>query len=71
MRVTEQCSTGTISLPVMTSSEPMQTDISPSLEMVRREILFLKRYKAAGPNGLSSSFFKDGGDFLTLELTKL
>lgn len=38
---------------------------------VTREIGFHKMYRAAGPDGPSSSFSKDGGEVLTSEVTNL
>lgn len=36
-----------------------------------REKTFLKRHTAAGPDEMSSTFFKDSGDFITSELAML
>lgn len=45
----------------MPKNEPMQVDTSsPSETEVMKEIGFLNRYRAAGSDGLSLSFFKDG-----------
>lgn len=53
------------------SSEPVHLDTSPPSEMVVKEISILKKYKAAGLDRLSTSFFKDGSKALTSELTKI
>lgn len=55
----------------MHASETMQVDTRPPFEMeVIREINFLKRRKAAAPDGLSPTFFNDGGEVKS-ELIKL
>lgn len=55
----------------MTANEPTQVDTRFPLEIeVMREMSFPKRFKIAGLDELSPSSFKDGGEVLTLELTK-
>lgn len=55
----------------MLANKPMQVGASHPSEMeVIREIRFVKGHKTAGPSGPSPSF-KDGGDVLTSELTKI
>ncbi|CAH8665748.1 unnamed protein product [Schistosoma haematobium] len=49
---------------------PVTTD-PPNEEEVRKELQLLKRYKSPGPDDLPPALFKDGGDFLTKELTTL
>ncbi|KAH9583151.1 hypothetical protein MS3_00007653 [Schistosoma haematobium] len=49
---------------------PVTTD-PPNEAEVRKELQLLKRYKPPGPDDLPPAFFKDGGDFLTKELTTL
>ena len=47
-------------------------DISPpTVAEITRELQLLKRNKAAGPDGLSPTLFKDGGEALTIALTRL
>lgn len=59
-------------LPLLSAMELMQVDTSLLSEMkVTREMDFPKRYKAAGPDKLSLSFFKCGGKVLKSELIKL
>lgn len=62
--------TETTDLAPLSTNESTQMDASPSsgMEMIR-EIGVLKRQKAAGLNELSPSFFKDGSEVLTSELT--
>lgn len=58
-----------MNLSLMAASEPVQVDTSPPLEMeVIREISFLKRHKAAEPEGLPPSLLKEGREVLTSEL---
>lgn len=49
-------------LPLIHPSEPMHVDTSSlsKMEMIE-EIGFPKRPRAAGPGGLHTPFFKDGG----------
>ncbi|CAH8612938.1 unnamed protein product [Schistosoma intercalatum] len=49
---------------------PVTTD-PPNEAEVRKELQLLKRYKSPGPDDLPPALFKDGGDFLTKELTTL
>ncbi|CAH8585359.1 unnamed protein product [Schistosoma haematobium] len=49
---------------------PVTTD-PPNEDEVRKELQLLKRYKSPGPDDLPPALFKDGGDFLTKELTTL
>lgn len=49
----------------MLSNEPIAVDTSPEFKIeVIRQIGFLKRHKAARPDGLSASFFKNSGEVL-------
>lgn len=48
----------------------VDTKLSSEIELMM-ELGFLKRHKKAEPDGLSPSFFKDRGEVLGLELTKL
>ncbi|VDP76250.1 unnamed protein product, partial [Schistosoma mattheei] len=49
---------------------PVTTD-PPNKAEVRKELQLLKRYKSPDPDDLPPALFKDGGDFLTKELTVL
>ncbi|VDP64149.1 unnamed protein product [Schistosoma curassoni] len=49
---------------------PVTTD-PPNEAEVRKELQLLKRYKSPGLDDLLPALFKDGGDFLTKELTVL
>ena len=49
---------------------PVTTD-PPNEAEVLKELQLLKRYKSPGPDDLPPALFKDGGDFLTKELTVL
>ncbi|CAH8549785.1 unnamed protein product [Schistosoma margrebowiei] len=49
---------------------PVTTD-PPNEEEVRKQLQLLKRYKSPDPDDLPPALFKDGGDFLTKELTTL
>ncbi|VDO73041.1 unnamed protein product [Schistosoma margrebowiei] len=49
---------------------PVTTD-PPNEEEVRKELQLLRRSKSPGPDDLPPALFKDGGDFLTKELTNL
>lgn len=50
----------------MPESEPVHVDASPSSKMeVMREMDFLKKHKAAEPDRLSPSSFKDSGEVTT------
>lgn len=60
----------TMGLPLVPVVEPIQLDTSPPSEMVIREMGFLKGHKAAEPDGIWPSLFKDGGKMLTSELIK-
>lgn len=58
---------GLLSMP---ASETMQWDTDPVSEIeVVMKTSFLTEYNVAGPDKLCPSFFKDGDDVLTLELT--
>ncbi|VDP58328.1 unnamed protein product [Schistosoma margrebowiei] len=58
--------------PVRLSCPPWPvTNDQPNQEEVRRELQLLKRYESPGPDDLPPALFKDGGDFLTKELTTL
>lgn len=55
----------------MPVSESMPAGASPPAETeMDSKIDFLKRHRAAGPYGLSPSFFQDGGEVLTFALPK-
>lgn len=52
--------------PLMPTEEPMQVDASPPFELeALREMGFLEGHEVAGPDSLSPSFLKDGGELLT------
>lgn len=54
------CPTDVLDFPFMPASEPVQVCTNaPSQIQVFREISFLKRYKAAKADQLSSTFFID------------
>lgn len=54
--------------PLMPASKPTKLDTSsPSKIEVTGKIGFPKGHKTPGPHGLSMSFFKVGGELLTLE----
>lgn len=61
-----------VDIPFMLVCESLQTNISlpPQIEVMSK-VGDLKRHKAIGSFGLVLSFFKDGADMLTSELTKL
>ena len=52
-------------------SEPEWIVNSDYLTEVQREIANLKRDKAAGPDGIPPLLFKQGGELLTSNLTRL
>lgn len=55
----------------MPASEPKQVDDSPPPEKgMMGKIGFLKMYKAVESDGPSTSFFNDGGQVLTSEITR-
>lgn len=55
----------------MSASEAVQVYTSHSSEMVvTREIALMNRHEAAGPDILSSFFFKDGTELRKPKLTK-
>jgi hypothetical protein len=59
-------------IPTPVSNITLSVDTTPPTEQeVLREIRLLKRHKAAGPDKLSPSLFKDGGSVLVSQLTKL
>ena len=56
----------------ITGHSMLDVDTSPPTEQeVIRELSILKRYKAAGPDGISPSLLKDGGPALVLALQNL
>lgn len=58
--------------PLAFAYESVQVNISALWEMkVIKEVPLPKRHKAAGPNGLSPPFFKDGSKVLISALAKL
>ena len=62
----------TANLPGTASNTVLEINTDPPSEMeVIREISYLKRHKAAGPDGIPPFVFKDGGIALATELTKL
>ncbi|CAH8534076.1 unnamed protein product [Schistosoma haematobium] len=63
------CCSGNIGQTVL-PPWPVTTD-SPNEAEVRKELQLLKRYKSPSPDDLPPALFKDGGDFLTKELTTL
>ena len=64
--------TATAAIPDSIWKTTLKVDTSPPSEQeVLREVGHLKRHKAAGPDRLSPSLFKDGGVALISELTKL
>lgn len=48
----------------------VDTSLLSEMKVIRKASL-LKRHKETGPDGLSPSLFKDGGEHLTWVLTKL
>ncbi|MBM6549358.1 reverse transcriptase family protein, partial [Streptococcus dysgalactiae subsp. equisimilis] len=64
--------TSTTDMGNVATNATFEVDISPPSEReVNRELGYLKRNKAAGPDGLFPSVFKDGGPALVTELTGL
>ncbi|VDO77429.1 unnamed protein product, partial [Schistosoma mattheei] len=58
--------------PIRLPSPPWPVTTDPPNEAeVLKELHILKRYKSPGPDDLPTALFKDGGDFLTKELTVL
>lgn len=65
-------STATMGLLFMAASVPRQVVTSPAFKVgTMQEIGFLKSHRAAGPVGLSPSFFKGDEEVLTSELKLL
>ncbi|VDP62300.1 unnamed protein product [Schistosoma curassoni] len=61
-----------LATPVRLSCPPSPVTTDPPDEAeVRKELQLLKRYKSPGPDDLPPALFKDGGEFLTKELTTL
>ena len=59
-------------IPTSVSNITLEVNTAPPSEQeVLREVRLLKRHKAAGPDRLSPSLFKDGGSTLISQLTKL